>query len=874
MMMRDARLSDINFLSEAEIREILVKFNAGGAVYEAPKPLHVLLEEQVSRAPEAEAVSLPTGANGAKRSLTYRQLNSGANRLAGELRRRGVGPDYIVALSAGRSIEMLIGILGILKSGGGYMPIDSGFPGARVQMMLKDSGTGLLVTESALEGEIPFSGETLLIDAPVGESADVEVVPNLENVNGADDLAYVIYTSGTTGLPKGTLVKHENVVRVVKETNYISIEKNDVLLQLSNYAFDGSVFDIYGALLNGARLVMAPSEAVVDAAALMGLIRREGVTVFFITAALFNALVDIDMEGLSGVRKIVFGGERASFPHVSRALAHLGRGRLINGYGPTETAVFAATYPVDNLEESAGVVPIGFPLPGTSLSIVDRYGRIQPVGVPGELVIGGPCVSRGYLNRPELTAEAFTLLPEKTNLSHVFDAGSSHPLPFSFPTSFYRTGDLCRWLPDGSIEYMDRLDQQVKIRGFRIEPGEIETILLSHEGVIEAVVLARDASDGTKYLCAYVVSGVRGEGDGELDGEGLREFLLSQLPLYMVPSYFIFLERLPINRVTGKVNRRELPLPEADTGLDYVAPGDETEERLAEIWRGILGRERVGVRDDFFQVGGNSLRALRLVAAIREGFDVEISVMDIFSHVTIHELAQFIRGGYGRYVESEVVLLNGENEEKVFCFPPGVGYGIVYRELATLFPERAFYGFNFIEEADGVARYIEHMKRLQPEGPYVLMGWSAGGNLAFEVAKGLEAAGLAVSRVILFDAHKLAPADKPEDFQEFYEGIDTQLERLGLSSMKEKVKRKTAAYLHYWRALPSDGQIAGSIDLLAASLEGAAKGMVDHDAWKGSTSGKFSKYDASGSHREMLVSPYLEVNADILRRILEGGGEG
>ncbi len=841
----EQRLQEIEILGEEEKRQLTEEFNKGGRGYQGTQALHRIFEQQVERTPEAIAAGMPAGENREAISITYDQLNRKANKLTRRLQQQGMGEGTITALMLERSLEILVALLAVLKAGGAYMPLDPQFPATRIHLMLADSGAGLLVTQKALKGKTDFKGDIIFMEDPADESNET----NLETEVGTGSPAYIIYTSGTTGIPKGTLVKHQNVERVVRGTNYINIENKDVLLQLSNYAFDGSVFDIYGAMLNGARLVMVPAETVLETHRLSAMIKEEGVTVFFATAALFNALVEIDLESLAGVRKIVFGGERASVVHVERAFERLGAGRLINGYGPTETAVFATYYPVDTIDKGLGTVPIGYPLTGTRLTIVDKYNRLQPVGIPGELCISGGCVAEGYLNRPELTAEKF----EKSLIVNV--PGETTP------TVMYRTGDVCRWLADGTVEFIDRIDSQVKIRGFRIEPGEIEVELTTYAPVRKAFVMDYQDADGTAYLCAYV------EVEGEVKTEQLREHLLAGLPAYMVPAYFIILEKLPINPITGKVDRKALPKPEAEGHDEYVEPDDETGKQIVGIWQRLLGIDKVGKYDDFFKMGGNSLKALRMVAAIREQFGIEVPVMQVFSHPTVEELSSYIRGDYRGVMESEVVGLNREQGPVVFCMPPGVGYGIIYKELAALFSGVKFYGFNFIESDDRIDRYVEQITRIQPGGPYILLGWSAGGNLAFEVAKGLELVGDRVSKVILLDAHRLRPEEKPDDFEAFYSNIEKRLEEMDLVEMREQVLQKTKSYLEYWRGLESGGVVEAELHVLRARIE--QETTSDLNDWGSGTSSAFKLHEASGLHKDMLVTPHMEENAEIIKKILE-----
>jgi amino acid adenylation domain-containing protein len=485
-----------------------------------------------------------------------------------------------------------------------------------------------------------FARDIVMMDL-VEETSNQEpagVVPR-SSVALSTDPAYVIFTSGSTGAPRGTVTTHYNVVRVVRETNYIDLRFGDRLLQLSNYAFDGSVFDIYGALLNGAILEMISREQVLNLDRLSQILKQRGITVFFLTTALFNALVDFDPGSLAGVGKVLFGGERVSVDHVRRALARMGPGKILHMYGPTETTVYASFYPVDHIEQRQETIPIGRPLSNTVIYILDNNLKPLPLGVSGELYIGGRGNAPGYLNNPELTQNKF--------IKQKFLPGSRGRFfqkepPGRRRQNLYRTGDLARWTLDGNIEFVGRIDHQVKIRGFRIEPGEIENHLIALEPVEQAAVIARE-DDGDRYLCAYVVLSEARRGD---TGPGeLKDRLARDLPGYMVPAHLFILDALPLT-ANGKVDRGALPLP-GDAGGDavYAAPTSELEKKLADTWSEVLGIEvgRIGIDSDFFQLGGHSLRATVLLARIRKQFQVEIPLADLFKAPFIRQLAATIQ---------------------------------------------------------------------------------------------------------------------------------------------------------------------------------------------------------------------------------------
>lgn len=521
-------VGELELVTEAEKADLLGRFNDTKTEFPRGQTLIQLFEEQAEYIPDAAAISMN------EQEMTYRELNERVNRLARTLRSHGISQGRLVAIMAERSIEMVIGILAAHKAGAAYVPIDPEYPEERIRFLIEDSGAQVMLTQSRLRERLAGLDSVILLD---DESFYHEDGTNLNQGIEATDLACVIYTSGTTGKPKGNLVSHRNIVRVVQNTNYIDITNRDHVLQLSSYSFDGAIFDIFGALTNGARLVLVPRETLLEIGLLADLIQRQRISVMFITTAFFNVLVDVNVNCFRDVRAILFGGERVSVGHVRKALAHLGAGRLNHVYGPTESTIFTTYLPVDFVDESALTVPIGRPISNTTVYIVDSRNKLLPIGVVGELCVGGEGLVRGYNNRPELTAEKFV-----------------HN-PFTSGERMYRTGDLAKWLPDGTIEYVGRTDDQVKIRGFRIELGEIETQLQKVEGIRKTTVFARENVSGEKQLCAYY------EADCELPAAELKSVLSQELPAYMIPTYLIQLERLPLT-TNGKVDRRSLPAPE------------------------------------------------------------------------------------------------------------------------------------------------------------------------------------------------------------------------------------------------------------------------------------------------------------------------
>lgn len=812
----DKRIEELDILSHDERVQLLETFNHTGTDVPVGVSLSRIFEDQVEKAPDSLALILAFGES-ERKVVTYRELNNAARLLADQLKSRGVGPDTIVALLAERSVEMIIGMMGILKAGGAYLPLSKEFPAERTGYMLNDSQVRFLVVQSSLcpswlsTGIIghynwrvtgDLNGALSIVNcqlAMTGKDDFINTAPfDLETQAG--HLAYVIYTSGTTGKPKGVLITQANVTRLVRETGYIKITADDRLLQLSNYAFDGSVFDIFGALLNGAVLVMIRDRDVLDLGRLVEVIHQETITLFLITTALFNALVDVGLDGFDSVRQLLFGGERISVEHTRRAIETLGAGRLIHVYGPTETTVFVTYQPVDTVPVNRSTVPIGRPLDDMGIYILDSRMKLVPVGVAGELFIGGQGTARGYLNRPELTAEKFiTLDLEGLGKERVGVSENGNEIDRK-RIVIYKSGDLGRWLPDGCIEYIGRMDRQVKLRGFRVELGEIENRLKQLPFVKEAVVMSHDRilnNEGVRvecsdYLCAYVVAHPR---DEDISTRVKKE-LEVHLPKFMIPAYVIDLEKLPLTP-NGKVDYRALRVPhtgkssiEKDgTGKnvkDYIAPRDKNEVQLVELWATILGvvPEAIGIDDDFFNLGGQSVKATVLAFQVEKLFNVKLPLLEIFKTSTIRQLAAYITGAKGEMVlprDESLVLLRkaavNKGSSNIFFIHDGTGRVDGYLEFCTGIDSRwNCWGLQWLPgmvyhpgpqnvTVPGLAgEYIQSIKNIQAGGPYRLAGWSSGGTIAFEMARQLEEKGDRVDFLALIDS----PAPREYDLNEAF----------------------------------------------------------------------------------------------------------
>jgi amino acid adenylation domain-containing protein len=619
------QLSSVRLLSESERERLLMQWNDTAAEYPRDSCIHELFEEWAERTPEAEAVVC-----GGER-LTYAELDRRASRLARRLSALGVGAEVPVALCLERSPELVVAMLAVLKAGGYYVPLDPSYPLERLSLMLGDCGAPVLLTLRRWLDSLPAHwGQVLCLDEEGEAEATWETAgpaggqAAAGSAAGAEGLAYAIYTSGSTGEPKGVCVTHRGVARLVCGTDYLQVRENDRVAHISNVAFDAATFEVWGALLNGARLVVIDRQTALSLQDFREELRRQKVSVLFITTALFNEFARHAPDAFACVRHLLTGGETAEPRWFKEVLERGAPGRLLHVYGPTENTTYSTWHLVEAVAADARHIPIGRPVANTQTYILDAKLEPVPVGVVGELYAGGDGLARCYLNQPALTAERFI------------------PDPFSKESGgqLYRTGDLARYRSGGDIEFIGRADGQVKVRGYRIEPGEVEAALHKHPGVSEAVVVAREeVGSGGRRLVAYVVGK---DGAGQLTPAELREHLQQRLPEYMIPSAFVLLEGLPLTS-NGKVDRKALPAPEETVReAEYVAPRTTTEEVLAGIWAEVLGVERVGVTDNFFELGGHSLLATQLVSRVRETFSVEVSLRSVFGKPTIEEVALVI----------------------------------------------------------------------------------------------------------------------------------------------------------------------------------------------------------------------------------------
>jgi amino acid adenylation domain-containing protein len=731
----EQRVFNAPMLTIPERHQLLEEWNRTEDNYPQQRCIHQLFEAQVEQTPDAVAVVFED------RQLTYQELNTRANQLAHHLQFLGVRSDVLVGICVERSLEMLVGMLAVLKAGGAYVPLDPAYPQDRIAYVLEDAQVPVLLTQSSLIPNLPTLEAQVICLDDNEQSWRTQSSDNLPNLATQANLAYVIYTSGSTGKPKGVQIVHGAVVNFLASMcNQPGICSEDVLLAVTTLSFDIAVLELFAPLTVGARVAIASRETAADAYQLAIELNRSKATILQATPATWRMLLDSGWQGCMGL-KMLCGGEE-----LTRELANqlLQKGdSLWNMYGPTETTVWSA---VSQVEYSEAPVYVGHPISNTQFFILDDQKQPVPIGVPGELYIGGAGLARGYLNRNDLTAERFIPNPFATELD----------------SYLYRTGDRVRYLRDGVLEFLGRVDYQVKIRGFRIELGEIESALRKNESISQCVVIDREDTPGDKRLVAYIVYSE----NSQAIAKELREFLQQTLPDYMIPSAFIQMESLPLTP-NGKVDRRALPKPEASDlqTSNFVSPRTSAELRLADIWMSVLGVQQVGIHDNFFELGGHSLLAVRLIAQIEKNFGKNLPLSVLLLAPTIEQLAdRLLQSDHSELWTPIIPIQPNGSKPPLFCIH-GAGFNVlVYRDLSiNLGPDYPVYGVqargldgqisNLNNIGEIVSDYLHEIRRAQPEGPYFLAGLSKGGNLALEIAQQLRAQGQTVALIAMFDSH-------------------------------------------------------------------------------------------------------------------------
>ena len=889
--------------------------------------MHSLFEAQVERSPAAVALEF------AEQQLSYGELNARANQLGHYLRAAGVGPEVLVGLCVERSVAMIVAVLGILKAGGAFVPLNPLDPAERLSFMIGDAGLSLLVTEQALLGQLPElpALRTFCVDTEATRLA-AQPSQNLAGGAGADNLAYVIYTSGSTGQPKGVLVQHRGVCNLaLAQAQVFGVSAASRVLQFASISFDAVVSELFKSLLSGATLCLARAEALLPVEPLLQVLRQQSISMVTLPPSVLALLPAADLPAL---RTVISAGEACPAELVAKWSS--AQRQLLNAYGPTEVTVCATSSAA--LEGQQSRPPIGRPLNNTEVYVLD--GQLQPVpnGVVGELYVGGVGLARGYLQRAALTAERF--LP--------------HPFTSQPGSRLYRTGDLARYREDGQLEYRGRSDEQVKLRGFRIELGEIEAVLGQHPAVREVVVLAREDEPGQKRLVAYLLTAP----ETPADVMQWRAWLSQKLPDYMLPAAYVLLEEFPLT-ASGKVDRCALPAPDASRpaqGQAYLGPRDQLEQLLVDLWQAVLGLDQVGVADNFFAIGGDSIKGAILINQLQELLGEYVYVVAIFDAPTVAALADYLRQHYShavnRILKSRDLMVDdtwtiearqqttlawsplveiqrgtGGHEQEApalaniqprgaglpfFCIHPVGGNILCYKALSThLGVEQPFYGLQargldqnqvpHTQIEDMAAYYIEAIRSVQPDGPYLLGGWSMGGVIAFEMAQQLEALGQRVSLLALMDAKLMMPVEDATPLNElsllanFARDLGLPVDRLELST-DELAKLDSEELLSYTlqRAIeagivPQDFQLAQvqrlfevfkinvqamqsyrpkassqRVTLLKAEERPAVETTDETMGWGELTSGEIEIHTVSGSHFTIVREPHVRNLAEQL----------
>lgn len=874
----EQRIASLPMMTEEQLAQVLAFHGPFEEMDRLESCVHQLIEEQVASTPDAIAVVY------AGQSMTYRELDERANQVANALKARGVRPGDLVGLSVYRSLNIPIGLLGILKAGAAYVPLDPDFPIERLQIMIEDASMFAVVTETALlSGFADLPAALLALDDAEGEIlTSSTTAPSTEMTS--EHPMYVLYTSGSTGKPKGVVISHRNVVNLLKSfVGPLEITTEDVMLSVTTMSFDIFCLELFLPLISGARVVLAKRSDAVDGVALAAVIDEAEATVMQATPAGWRILVNSGWQGRKGL-KMLSGGEKMP-PELAEQLMERG-GMLWNAWGPTEITIYGTADRVS----PGGPITIGRPLAGYTTYVLDEQMQPVPIGVHGEAWVGGEGVGIGYLNRPELTAERFVADP--------FTGGR-----------MYKTGDLCRWLPDGRLEFAGRLDFQIKLRGYRIEAGDIEAALVEHPSVRQAVAVLREA-EGIPRLVAYVVPIVADEHPSAVE---LREHLADKLPEYMIPSAFVVMNELPLTP-NYKIDRKALPMPEEyhnATLTGYVAPRDQLEREIAEIWQSILHVTQVGIHDSFFELGGDSLSALVAVNEMKAKTGYPIPVALLFQHQTVEALCEVLRGEV-RPPSSIVVPMQAGDEDRppLFLVHTQAGGVMEYGHLVALLDRReTIYGIQAIgfdtdeQPLDSISAmadlYVEEIRKVRPHGPYRLAGWSFAGLIVFEMAKRLEEAGETVDLAAIFDTQPFGGPEQPvltysleealrffaifigmEDLGFLDEGasVADRLERIlafgkqngnfpeGLTL--EALDKRLELFVHNGNVLGRyrwEHNVKSDLQLfLVSELSKTGHTFVDPKGWEERTQGSVQVYQVAGDHNEMCQPPHVQVLAEAM----------
>lgn len=849
------------------------RWNDTAKPYPSDKCVHQLFEERAAKTPDAIAIE-----DGSRR-LTYRELNLRANQLAKFLQGKGVAAEVPVAICLKRSAELLISLLSVLKAGGACVPLDPDYPSERLSHILQDCATPLLITEPELLSLLGSSGAEVVHFSAITKQAAQENIENLPVQLTPQNLAYLIYTSGSTGKPRGVQLTHGGLVNHgVASIDLYGLTPTERMLQFASISFDIAIEEIFPTWFAGGCVIPRGDEVPLSAAGFLQWIAERKISALDLPTAYWHELVHELAESRQALpeslRLLIVGGEKASSSAYSAWLRAGGaRVRWVNTYGPTEASVIASAYEPDPKKPFPDNLPIGRPIANVRLYVLDEKLHELPIGDPGELHIGGVGLARGYSNHPELTAAKF-----------IDDPFSNEP-----GARLYKTGDMVRRLPDGNLEFVGRIDFQVKIRGFRVELGEIEGVLEKHPAVAQAVVTARDVA-GSKQLAAYIIASSGGIAAGEL-----RDYAKKQLPEYMVPVDFVFLESLPLTP-NGKVDRRALPEPQRNEAalVNLIAPRNEMESRMARLWAQVLGRETVGIRENFFDLGGHSLSALRLTSRIEKEFGKKLTLTALIQAPTVEEMVRLVEREDGAW--SPLVALQPAGAKPPLFFVHGLGGTVMrFHDLARhMAPDQPFWCFQaqgidgrlrVLDEVDEMAGlYCEHLRKAQSEGPYYLGGYSFGGLVALEMARRLADSGHEIGLLALVDTYFVGQDGNTSLLNRFFSlsteqklaylkkratryrrGIKRRLDALSLPVPVKKVREACAVAERKYRPSP----VSVPLTLFRAS-EKALRGLDGAlNGWQQYAAAGLEIQEIDGDHGNILNEPNVRQLAAVMRAKLD-----
>jgi amino acid adenylation domain-containing protein len=926
------KLSDLELLTKQEREQILYIFNNTKIDYPEESTILDLYQNQVKKSPNSVAVIFKD------HSITYQELDEKTDQLATILNHKKIGGDTIVGLMAERSMSMIIGIYGILKAGGAYMPIDPLYPQDRINFMLTDSTAGVLIVSEETKLSLK-SIETIEISDTLfpptqpcqSQLPGLSIQPIQPNHIKPEKvtpshLAYMIYTSGSTGKPKGVVIEQGSLVnRLNWMQKTLHLDRESVLIQKTPITFDVSVWELFWWSITGASITVLEPGGEKDPSVLVRTIEKNNVSVIHFVPSMLSVFLEYleteQQEGrVSGLKRVIASGEALTpslVNHFNALLKEKNGTTLENLYGPTEATIDVSYFPCSNSSSNPNSeretknlekVPIGKPIDNTQLFILDKYEKLQPIGITGELVISGKGLARGYLNRPELTQEKFVNI-NKCDNKWGQATGSATGFCLS-PIKYYRTGDLARWQPDDdpNIEFLGRIDLQVKIRGFRIELGEIQAHLLNHHTIKEAVVIDRENSTREKegkgkgkeekYLCAYIVE------EEPIDITEIKTYLSSKIPGYMIPSYFLTIKEIPLT-ANGKIDRKSLPDPKKISakrkGSQPPASASPQETTILEIWADVLGYEsnKISVEDDFFDLGGNSITILKVRNRLSRHFNRDIPLSSLFVNTTIRDLFASIleekdNGGQAKKMKYVVKLNKGKHKKNIFIFHPMHGMVFPFRELAKQLEDRFnVYGIQSKGQVGGQAQkealprtydeivksYLQEIKAVQPEGPYILLGYCIGNKLAYETASQMEKQGETIKRVILLDVGIFAP-QKMSRFFEWRYYIEHRLIGHHIASktpppdytdeateeQKQLINRIKTNHQRIFQEYKYKGIIhAPLIHIRAQENLGM---FLFQRTWKKMSKGKVKLFYTTGNHHNILKNPHVQKIADIIKATL------